>query len=1749
MATIQEAEQIVRRLTKKYGFLNETMMDDIEQFNAQYRREIDENWLAMESAVSHSVKILAKQIYGSGARFVFELLQNAEDNIFNKARDAEALPFVSFKIYPNKIIVECNEDGFTEPDLQAICAVGQSTKSASHGYIGAKGIGFKSVFIAASRVHIQSGNFSFEFRHNKTDPGIGMVRPIWVNPVKAIPTPLTRTTLYIHDQGDPDELQHLRRIISMQFDDLQETCLLFLRKLEQISLEFYDEDGELERSKYFRKHKIDKYRVSLETISGARGDETTRSQIYHITRQMATNLARSDNRELPDTEEAKNDSSKAEVVLAFPITDNSEPLITQRNQDLFAFLPLRRSDYKFLIHSDFDTNANRQDIVTTSRRNLDLRGWIASAFFQAVLQFCEHPSLRYSWPMFLPSSSDTSSDAFWSGLIHEIQSLMKNTPVLKSRNRIDLRLVADVVILTNDAQDAEGHPLFDDPTKDLYLSPSYSQGAKDILRGYGLGLLNIQTFLNLLETDLRSLYSRFHGKNTTDEWHSAVARLLTKTLKNSSSIQQRLKSLPLLPLRSGEWTSTASGPVYFPKAGDINIPDSLDLNVITVYASSNSERSTLFQHLGVCQATYEDVRASILRSFASKKGLSFEILNEYLSFLYLTHQTGKHGPEEYTKAEIVNVAWKRANPQEKDVYLPGTHHAYSPSSLLAAKDLPTGLSVDFLHSRHMESTPEKPSLFHPSWETWLCNSIGHRPEKFLGLFEHLWLHEKSSLVANRALRSKIEDLPANNLCGVDYPLKLKETWLPLENLRHLVDRYMEHPNHFPFLKLEESDATDLIGSKWHFLSDYFSVSKDDSMDFLFQILHYIQQSCPKRPSDSQTKKVFDLYNAIYARLTVTSNGPIAKLKIMQFFENGGVLDPNQNDPMWTTSRLCLWTAPPDMVMFHSLRASYVKRMDNEKFRNIENLFTRTLQIPDASLDDLVAELTELRDEGCEEIPRMRAIYDYLHKANVPLPRLKAAFKESPLIYCETRHGESGWYKTSDCLWSSETVIRGKAILDECWEAYENFFVGKLGVKLLTLQMVYDELRQSSGNSTEETKVAVLSLNGLLQTETTRLDPEPIRQAKIFPVRYPTGTVVLSSVSVDFSIGDRDKLKTMFRDKVALLDFEMEEVRRLRPLIEWLKLQDRYLSNSVEESTFILSDSERPISTPNRDLKRKAYHIARVASTFNSPRFEDSPLGLYEQLRTMRVVEVERISSVLKIFQNKQPFEVPVATANEHIEDSTGQLTIYVPKERRAQELCFGSVLPRKFAAWLMRTSKSPTDGLIETDIVKVLTAVFASERFVLDDVLDDQGILTVSFDNQDEEDNSDEAEEHQTEDQEEEGQEPRLPGSRLETDDTSPEQLTPDRSSVDANTPPYAGSSGISPDGSIPETLVETISQRSQMSYQPHSGRVHRSSQSDLFPVSPQPLHHPSEQAPSNPLSAITSPPEQQSSEDARYRSILDRVVDKARNAAFPSRGSFDMTHMRNALPGSDANSYQSFDGLDIMGTFRSTNQLERDKKVGAAGELYVFELLSRLNLPNWNRTNWQSTIRSYATIHPDYTNLEAWRGRETADLVYVDTEGQLTNTLIGCGYLGHDEWHGARPRYYIEVKTTTGPCSTAFYMSGKQYQLMQQIHHTEDHSEIYMVFRVFQLDSDGIVLCVYTDPEKLRQDGHLLFKGQAWSITPGPNMGREIRGASGTRNESHMEPAIAVEGCRSIIVFEVEKNILGKADTAPQAATYSEKP
>lgn len=292
---------------------------------------------------------LAKEVYSSDARFIFELLQNADDNKFTKAAMKNLVPGIRFILWPDKIIVECNEDGFTKQDLEAICSIGESSKTASYGSIGAKGIGFKSVFKVASRVHIQSGHFSFEFNYRQGDSASGMVRPVWKTPDQTLHGPMTRMTLWLNSKGDTVETNSHRDIIDRQFEDLDVACLLFLKNLRSISIETYDYGHGLVESRQITRSDPDGYRVALQMTTWKLGCETKRSRrTYHVTRQDTINLPQSSNKTLTPSVENLAMAQKAEVVLAFPLneetpTEASRP-ITDESHHLFAFLPVKEDE-------------------------------------------------------------------------------------------------------------------------------------------------------------------------------------------------------------------------------------------------------------------------------------------------------------------------------------------------------------------------------------------------------------------------------------------------------------------------------------------------------------------------------------------------------------------------------------------------------------------------------------------------------------------------------------------------------------------------------------------------------------------------------------------------------------------------------------------------------------------------------------------------------------------------------------------------------------------------------------------------------------------------------------------------------------------------------------------------------------------------------------------------------------------------------------------------------------------------------------------------------------------------------------------------------------------------------------------------------------------------------------------------------------------------------------------------------------
>lgn len=78
---------------------------------------------------------LAKNLYTSKARFVFELLQNADDNHYGRL-ETDDVPFVSFKLRDTRLVIECNEDGFLPSHVASICDIGKSSKSSSQAYTG-----------------------------------------------------------------------------------------------------------------------------------------------------------------------------------------------------------------------------------------------------------------------------------------------------------------------------------------------------------------------------------------------------------------------------------------------------------------------------------------------------------------------------------------------------------------------------------------------------------------------------------------------------------------------------------------------------------------------------------------------------------------------------------------------------------------------------------------------------------------------------------------------------------------------------------------------------------------------------------------------------------------------------------------------------------------------------------------------------------------------------------------------------------------------------------------------------------------------------------------------------------------------------------------------------------------------------------------------------------------------------------------------------------------------------------------------------------------------------------------------------------------------------------------------------------------------------------------------------------------------------------------------------------------------------
>lgn len=824
-------------------------------------------------------------LYSKDTRCLYELIQNAEDNSYSTAIANGEDPFLVFNLYPDRIVIDSNEDGFSRKDLKAICSVGNSTKKQSAGYIGEKGIGFKSVFKIAKEVHIQSGPFSFAFSHTRNDEagGLGMITPYWEDAEELPPSVRTRMTLTLIDATQYEER-------AREFREVPDTLLIFLTRLKQLSIRFNPPGSDILTIEYSKRETEEHglYATFLRKTTSEGNLESASEQKYYTAKSDLHNLPFDEAR----TDREGRNIDHATVILAFPMDESDEPLLKQ--QHTYAFLPLRRVGFKFLIQSDFVTQANREDVVHSKRNQAILKG-VAAAFADAMVVFCNRPSLRHKWMRYLPE--ETVTDEFWGSLWGLIREKLEQTCVLTSWSGNGPYKPAGLQRLPESFLANDGTPLLRDiRDENIYLSPKYTETDFQSLRRLGTTMLQPERAMERLQLDLRTPDgSKWKCMERNSIWRTRLCTYLTSIFHlDRPDLQMSLKSLAFIPVNTGKWVSSptsSTARIYFPETHGITVPADLGLTLVSSMAYQNAAWTSLLSALQVTEISVAVVIKLICQLYQAPKFDNFEMTNAVTHVKYLYWNCVS--PTEMTFASQVRLANQYGSLLKKGQYLyfPNEVDDYSPTQLFKRSAQHPGHPVNYLHEDYMNAVAPDVVVNGRSWMTWLEEVfkvrrrpellthdqdglskefqyiIDHRSDRLLGTLRHGWdfYRPKVSNTVNLRLRSRLVILEN----GASEHLSF--THLPMPKLKKIAaELTIDHE--YPFVAVSEPVADD-EKLQWSFLEDlsvgleedlvfykralkvfkdvHFTIDTDALRDKLARIYQNIQRRCGQNPETVQ----------------------------------------------------------------------------------------------------------------------------------------------------------------------------------------------------------------------------------------------------------------------------------------------------------------------------------------------------------------------------------------------------------------------------------------------------------------------------------------------------------------------------------------------------------------------------------------------------------------------------------------------------------------------------------------------------------------------------------------------------------------------------------------------------------------------------------------------------------------------------------------------------------------------------------
>lgn len=467
---------------------------------------------------------VAEDLNSKDTHFLLELIQNADDNSYKEG----VIPSLSLEMNNEYLIVKNNEIGFQEKNIRALCSAGESSKKEEKfkGYIGEKGIGFKSIFKVTNKPEIYSNGYQFNFDRSETNDLLGYVVPHWIEEPKVKIDEYT--TLFI-----PTKPQ--KTFDSTYLKDISNTLLLFLQKLRIIEVHTNEK-----HIKYIREDND-----SIITLTTIENDIQVAQQ-----RLIKTVLSV----DMSDLNEPKREGvAETDIVLVFPIDDqnNAQPI---ENCETFAFLPIRSFGFNFYIQADFILASSREAIHEELEWNMRLRDQISNAFIKSIQIFKENNELSKTYFNFIPLAEKVY-DPFFSKVVDQIFDSLNNEdciPTLdgswENPNKVILSNAEFMELLNSE----ETRQIFkaDYLEKDIELSDK-------IKEKLDFKILNCEDVVSIFKNELNWF------KSKSLDWQVRFYNFIA-TRKNIERFVTLLKNIPCIPCEDKKFRSCSNSTIFFP---------------------------------------------------------------------------------------------------------------------------------------------------------------------------------------------------------------------------------------------------------------------------------------------------------------------------------------------------------------------------------------------------------------------------------------------------------------------------------------------------------------------------------------------------------------------------------------------------------------------------------------------------------------------------------------------------------------------------------------------------------------------------------------------------------------------------------------------------------------------------------------------------------------------------------------------------------------------------------------------------------------------------------------------------------------------------------------------------------------------------------------------------------------------------------------------------------------------------------